>query len=170
MATALPSLAPRLLGVFALLAVAVWLARMPVPEPSRRLMLIASAAQPDAKPPPLPKAWEQDRDLWVMFMGAQPLHASSAALLAAPEGKHRMPRFVALPEDRPLRDALAQLQAELGAVPGLKLRQIVPVRRLQPGVCAMQQLGDELREASRQFGGLGLVADEATRAAMAACG
>jgi|GEM_PF-5964061 len=164
-----PSLAPRLLGLIALLGVAVWLAHMPVPEPSRRLLLIASEARMDEKPPKLPKVLESDPDIWVMFMGAQPLHADRAALLAAPEGKHRTPRFIALPPGQEPAAALRQLQAELAAVPGLKLRQVVPVRRLQPGVCAMQQLGDELLVASRHFGGLGLLTDEATRSALAAC-
>lgn len=171
MATA-SSLAPRLLALAGLLGLAVWLARMPVPEPSHRLFIIdVDAAPVGQRAPKLPQALMSDRDTWVMYLGAQRLHADKAALLAAPTEpqRERYQRFVSLAPDLPPVQALRQLQAELRGVPGLRLAQIVPVRRLQPGVCAMQQLGDELLIASQHFGGLGLLADEATRSALAAC-
>lgn len=167
------SLAPRLLALLGLLGLAVWLARLPVPEPSRRLFIIDADAVPnEQRAPKLPQALMSDRDTWVMYLGAQRLHADKAALLAAtvePQ-KKRYQRFVSLAPGLPPVEALKQLQAELRGVPDLRLAQIVPVRRLQPGVCAMQQLGDELLVASQHFGGLGLLADEATRSALAACG
>lgn len=166
------SLAPRLLVLAGLLGLAVWLARMPVPEPSRRLLIIDADAMPGEQPAPkLPQALLSDRDTWVMYLGAQRLYADKAALLAAPvdRSKKRYQRFVSLAPGLPPVQALQRLQAELRGAPGLRLDSIVPVRRLQPGVCAMQQLGDELLIASQHFGGLGLLADEATRSALAAC-